>query len=110
MARLLKRFWILLLTLFMMGHAQAYQEIEVTNGGTIRGKTILTHEIPQPRVFHLILFPNLDMCAEVDTDDELNRVLRDFIIDDHWGMKDVVVSIEHVEAGKPFVEEKLPEN
>ena len=90
-----------------MGHAQAYQEIEVTNGGTIRGKTILTHEIPQPRVFHLILFPNLDMCAEVDTDDELNRVLRDFIIDDHWGMKDVVVSIEHVEAGKPFVEENI---
>lgn len=80
----------------------AYQEIEVKNGGTLQGKAVLKGGIPQPRVFHLVLFPNLDMCAEVDTDDELNRILFDFIIDDQKGLKDVVITLDKVEAGKPF--------
>jgi len=80
----------------------AYQEIEVKNGGTLQGKAALTGGIPQPRVFHLVLFPNLDMCAEVDTDDELNRVLFDFITDEQKGLKDVVITLDKVEAGKPF--------
>ena len=80
----------------------AYQEIEVKNGGTIQGKATLKGGIPQPRVFHLVLFPNLDMCAEVDTDDEMNRVLFDFFTDKQNGLKDVVITLEHVEAGKSF--------
>ena len=58
----------------------AYQEIEVKNGGTIQGKATMIGEMPFPRVYHLILFPNIDMCAEIDTDDEMNRVLDDFKI------------------------------
>jgi hypothetical protein len=53
--------------------SRAYQEIDVTNGGTVRGKVVLTGEMPHPRVYHLVLFPNIDMCAEIDTDDEMNR-------------------------------------
>ncbi len=85
----------------------AYQEVEVANGGTLQGKAILKGEIPQPRVYHLVLFPNLDMCAEVDTDDNMNRVLYDFITDDKRGLKDVVVSLEKVESGKPFSKEPI---
>ena len=107
MARLLRAVVITFLFGLLASPIQAYQEIEVTNGGTIGGRTVLVNEIPQPRVFHLILFPNLDMCAEIDTDEELNRVLYDFYIDDKWGMRDVVVSIEHVEAGKPFEEKTI---
>ena len=62
----------------------------------------MTGEMPYPRVYHLILFPNIDMCAEVDTDDEMNRVLDDFKISEDGGLKDVIVTLEHVEAGKPF--------
>ena len=80
----------------------AYQEIEVKNGGTIQGKATMKGGMPEPRVFHLVLFPNLDMCAEVDTDDEMNRLLFDFIIDKQKGLKDVVITLEHVDAGKPF--------
>ncbi len=80
----------------------AYQEIEVKNGGTIQGKATLIGEVPEPRVFHLVLFPNIDMCAEVDTDENLNRVLDDFIVGQNRGLKDVVITLEHVEAGKPF--------
>jgi Polysaccharide lyase family 4, domain II len=85
----------------------AYQEIEVKNGGTIQGKTTLKGQIPPPRVYHLVLFPNLDMCAEVDTDDNMNRVLFDFVTDDKRGMKDVVVTLENVDAGKPFPQKPI---
>jgi hypothetical protein len=80
----------------------AYQEIEVKNGGSIKGKATLTGQVPEKRFFHLVLFPNQDMCAEVDTDENMNRVLDDFVVDDKRGLKDVVISIKHVEAGKPF--------
>ena len=82
--------------------SNAYQEMEVTNGGSIQGKATMFGEMPYPRVYHLILFPNIDMCAEVDTDDEMNRVLEDFKISEDGGLKDVVITLEHVEAGKPF--------
>jgi hypothetical protein len=80
----------------------AYQEIEVKNGGTIQGRTTMKGHTPSPRVFHLVLYPNLDMCAEVDTDDEMNRLLFDFVTDDKRGLRDVVVTLEHVDSGKPF--------
>lgn len=85
----------------------AYQEMEVTNGGSIQGKVTLTGNMPYPRIYHLILFPNIDMCAEIDTDDEMNRVLEDFKVSPDGGLKDVVVTLEHVDAGKPFNKEPI---
>ncbi|MZG54232.1 MAG: carboxypeptidase-like regulatory domain-containing protein [Nitrospinae bacterium] len=93
--------------LYMAYPGWAYEEIEVANGGTIQGKAVLTGKMPYPRIYHLILFPNIDMCAEVDTDDEMNRVLDDFKISPDGGLKDVVVTIEHVDAGKPFNKEPI---
>ena len=87
--------------------ALAYEEINVQNGGTIKGKTIMTGKMPFPRHYHLILFPNIDMCAEVDTDDEMNRVLEDFKTSPTGELKDVVISLEKVEAGKPFNKEPI---
>jgi hypothetical protein len=80
----------------------AYQEIEVKNAGSVRGKATLAGEVPAPRVYHLVLFPNREICAETDSDGDSNRVLEDFVADAGGGLKDVVVSIEHVDAGKPF--------
>lgn len=87
--------------------AFAYQEINVQNGGTIKGVAKMTGKMPFPRVYHLILFPNIDMCAEVDTDSEMNRVLDDFKVTPDGGLKDVVIALEHVEAGKPFNKESI---
>ncbi len=91
----------------LCGSAFAYQEMEVKNGGTLKGNAFLKGNIPQPRVYHLVLFPNIDMCAEVDTDEAMNRVLNDFIVSDKGGLKDVVITLEHVEAGKPFNKEPI---
>lgn len=96
-----------LIALLTPAMAGAYQEIEVSNGGTIEGKVELIGSIPGPRVYHLVLFPNIDMCAEVDTDQEMNRVLYDFIRDSNGGLKDVVVALEKVDAGKPFNKEPI---
>jgi len=94
--------------LFAASQGWAYQEIEVQNGGTIQGKAILTGNMPPPRVYHLVLFPNIDMCAEIDTDESgENRLLDDFKISSDGGLKDVVITLEHVEAGKPFIKEPI---
>ena len=87
--------------------AFSYQEIDVQNGGTIKGNTKMIGGMPYPRVYHLILFPNIDMCAEVDTDDEMNRVLDDFKVSDKGGLRDTIITLEHVEAGKPFNKEPI---
>ena len=84
-----------------------YQEINVQNGGTIKGNTKMIGGMPYPRVYHLILFPNIDMCAEVDTDDEMNRVLDDFKVSDKGGLRDTIITLEHVDAGKPFNKEPI---
>jgi hypothetical protein len=105
-----KNLWLaaLVFSIFSIAlNASAYQEMEVTNGGTITGKTSLSGKMPFPRIYHLILFPNIDMCAEVDTDDEMNRVLNDFKISPDGGLKDVVITLDHVEAGKPFNKEPI---
>ena len=98
-----------ILTFFQLLSTQglAYQEIEVENGGVIKGKAILSGTIPPPRIYHEVLFPNMDLCAEVDTDDNMNRVLNDFLVYQDGGLKDVVISIEHVDAGKVFQKEPV---
>ena len=79
--------FVFIYILFFLGSSSwAYQVIAVKAGGTV---------------------PNIDMCAEVDTDDEMNRVLFDFKISEDNGLKDVVVTLEHVEAGKPFNKEPI---
>lgn len=85
----------------------AYQGMGVENGSVIKGKAFLTGEIPSPRIYHEVLFPNMELCAEVDTDDNMNRVLNDFLVYSDGGLKDVVVSIEHVDAGKVFQKEQV---
>jgi hypothetical protein len=50
----------------------------------------------------------MDLCAEVDTDDNMNRILNDFLVYQDGGLKDVVISIEHVDAGKIFQKCKAP--
>ncbi|MEC7641688.1 MAG: carboxypeptidase regulatory-like domain-containing protein [Nitrospinota bacterium] len=95
------------LSFLLVSHCWAYQEIEVKNGGIIKGKAVLSGKMPENRVFHLILFPNLDMCAEIDTDDNLNRVLFDFKVGKDKGLKDVVIALKHVDAGKPFTDKPV---
>jgi len=84
------------------GQGYGYQEMEVQKGGTLSGKAVLTGKLPGPRIFHQVLFPNMDLCSKVDTDSSMNRVVNDFHVSPDNGLKNVVISLEHVEKGKPF--------
>ena len=92
---------------FFAGLGQAYQEMEVKNGGTVRGKTILTGNIPAPRIFHQVLFPNMELCSKVDSDGNMNRVIYDFQASTDGGLRDVVISLAHADKGKPFVKKPI---
>ncbi len=83
------------------------KKANVERGGTLQGKAVLTGPVPLPRVYHLVLFPNMDLCAKVETDQEMNRVIHDFKVAQDGGLKDVVVSLEYVPSEKPFEKELL---
>src|SRR2546421_7534231 len=44
----------------------AYQEVTVTDGGTITGKVTLKGNKPAPRGFNLVIFPDPVYCGRID--------------------------------------------
>jgi Polysaccharide lyase family 4, domain II len=81
--------------------AHAYEEITVTDGGTITGSVKLTGGKPTPKGFNLITFPDPVYCGRISTGTGW-RLLEEFNIGDSGGLKDVVVWLAEVPKGKPF--------
>lgn len=79
----------------------------ISSGGSLKGKVILTGSIPPPRIYHLVLFPNMNLCSKIETDEEMNRVIEDFKVSPDGGLKDVIVSLEYVPEIKPFKKQPL---
>ncbi len=79
-----------------------YRAVEVPNGGTLKGTAVLSGQIPEDRMYHLVLFPNSDLCDNVDTDENNNRVIKNFEVGPDGALKDVVIAIQGVQKGKPF--------
>jgi hypothetical protein len=85
----------------MVGTASAYEEMTVTNGGTVRGTVRFTGTLPQPKVFELWRAPNRFFCAG-HSDGSGYRLLREVWVEPSGALKNVVVTVEDVEKGKPF--------
>jgi hypothetical protein len=81
--------------------AWPYEVVEVTHGGTVTGKVTLDGELPNPKGFNLITFPDPIYCGRISNGKGW-RLLRDFVVDSAGGLKDAVVVLEGVSAGKPF--------
>lgn len=79
----------------------AYEAAEVIDGGTVSGRVTLADPVPPARIFHLILFPNLEFCSTI-SDGRGNRLLREFQAGPDGGFSDVIVALVGVEKGKPF--------
>jgi len=73
--------------------ASAYQEIQVADGGTIAGKVSFTGRIPEPQ--HFLVQKNPDVCGK-ERDFAFVRI-------SNGALQNVVVVLEGVEKGKPFV-------
>lgn len=79
----------------------AYQEIAVVNGGHVTGSIRFEGQAPEPLRFELRRSPDRAYCGAI-SDGSGYRFLRDVAVGADGGLKDVVVTIEHVEQGKPF--------
>ncbi|OGX14367.1 MAG: hypothetical protein A3K11_09105, partial [Nitrospirae bacterium RIFCSPLOWO2_12_FULL_63_8] len=80
----------------------AYEVVEVEHGGTITGNVTLQGQpMPTSQGFNLVTFPDPEYCGRISNGSGW-RLLYDFSIDRTGGLKDVVVSLEGVEKGRPF--------
>jgi hypothetical protein len=84
-----------------VGLARAYDVVEVQHGGTITGRVTLDGPVPSPKGFNLVTFPDPEYCGRI-SDGKGWRLLRDFAVDRAGGLKDAVVMLEGVGAGKAF--------
>lgn len=84
-----------------VGVATAYEVIDVQHGGTVEGTVSLTGGVPEPKGFNLITFPDPAYCGRISNGRGW-RLLRDFVVDAYGGLKDAIVLLEGVDAGKPF--------
>jgi Carboxypeptidase regulatory-like domain len=92
------------LSLFLWSPGWAYEEMPVSNGGTITGTITLTGEFPRPMAFNLATIPDPVYCGRISTGTGW-RIVEDFLVAPNNGLKDVVVVLKGIERGKPF---KLP--
>jgi hypothetical protein len=84
----------------------SYDEITVTNGGTIQGKVTLEGGKPRPMAFNLVTIPDPVFCGTISTGTGW-RLVEDFIIGPQKGLKDVVVMLKNVTKGKAFIVPKV---
>jgi hypothetical protein len=84
----------------------AYQEISVSNGGTIQGRVSIVGDKPRPMAFNLVTIPDAVYCGRISTGTGW-RIVEDFIIGPQGEMKDAVVMVREVEKGKAFTLPKV---
>jgi len=92
---------IIVSLLMSVGHALAYEEITVTDGGTLTGTVVLEGQVPKPKGYNLITLPDPVYCGRV-SDGRGWRILQPFNVGTGGSFRDVVVFVEGIERGKPF--------
>ena len=78
-----------------------YEVRDVTNGGRVQGTITLVGPVPDPKAYNLVTFPDPEYCGRISNGNGW-RLLRDFFVNEQGQVKDVVVFLDGVQAGKPF--------
>jgi len=100
--RYMRTFMCLVVSLLLnAGIGRAYEEVQVADGGTLRGKVTLAGQIPHPKGYNLVTFPDPVYCGRISNGTGW-RLLQMFHVADNGAFQDVVVLIEGVDKGKPF--------
>ncbi len=79
----------------------AYEEAPVTDAGTLVGVVTFKGGKPVPRGFNLVTFPDPVYCGRISNGQGW-RLLPEFSVGEHQGLKDVVVMLTGIKKGKPF--------
>ena len=93
--------WGIFTLLLGLGSVYSYDVIEVEHGGTIEGTISLDGVVPEPKGFNLITFPDPMYCGRISNGRGW-RLLHDFVVSPQGGLKDAIVLLEVIEAGKHF--------
>lgn len=81
--------------------ALAYDVVEVKEGGTVAGRVTLDGRVPAPKGYNLVIYPDPQYCGRISNGNGW-RLLYDFSVDGSRGLKDTVVMLEGIAAGKAF--------
>ena len=87
--------------------ALAYEEVTVTEGGTLSGTVTLVGEIPKPKGYNLTTLPDAIYCGRI-SDGRGWRLLQPFDAGEDGAFRHVVVRLEDIDKGKPFGEYQPP--
>ncbi|MFM8551518.1 MAG: carboxypeptidase-like regulatory domain-containing protein [Nitrospiraceae bacterium] len=90
------------------GPAAAYEEITVTDGGTLTGRVTLTGAVPKPKGYNLTTLPDPLYCGRI-SDGQGWRILQPFQVGPAGEFRDVVVYLDGIDKGKPFDDKRLPQ-
>ena len=83
------------------GPAWAYEEIAVTDGGSLSGTLSLEGQVPRPKSYNLITLPDQVYCGRI-SDGQGWRLLQPFNVGQAGQFRDVAVYLQNVEKGKSF--------
>jgi hypothetical protein len=90
------------------GTVSAYDEITVTDGGTVTGQVTMTGKVPKPKGYNLTTLPDPLYCGRI-SDGRGWRILQPFNIGPAGEFREVVVYLEGIDKGKPFDEKGVPQ-
>ena len=89
------------------GPAWAYEEIAVTDGGSLSGTLSLEGQVPRPKGYNLITLPDQIYCGRI-SDGQGWRLLQPFNVGQAGQFREVVVYLQNVEKGKSFDHVQAP--
>ena len=99
---------VLLIAVTTLGaSAWAYEDVIVSDGGTLVGSVTLEGKVPRPKGYNLITLPDQIYCGRIS--DGLGwRLLQPFKVGHAGQFRDVVVYLENIEKGKSFTHVHAP--
>ena len=77
----------------------AYEEVTVSDGGTLTGVVKLEGTVPKPKGYNLTTLPDPFYCGRI-SDGEGWRILQPFNVGPGGEFREVVVHLEGIEKGK----------
>ena len=86
----------------------AYEEVTVSDGGTLTGIVKLEGTVPKPKGYNLTTLPDPFYCGRI-SDGEGWRILQPFNVGPGGEFREVVVYLEGIEKGKAFAEKEVPQ-
>ncbi|WP_454062016.1 carboxypeptidase regulatory-like domain-containing protein [Candidatus Nitrospira salsa] len=92
---------VLFLGLWIQSASAKYEEIQVENGGTLSGVITLQGELPNPKGYNLVSFPDPAYCGRISNGNGW-RLLQPFQIGPEGQFQNVVIFIEKIKKGKKF--------